>query len=106
MAKLTEAKIQELKTQFADLVCVKSPAGSELVFRKPKRLEFDQWFDNRDKGTTAALSLARQCLVYPSAEEFMAELEACPFLLMCKSGVVDSITDLAGADGEVSSKKL
>lgn len=107
MPQLTEDKIAELKTQHKELVCVRTQDGHDLVFRKPKRLEYDQWFDQRNT-TPAGLSLAQQCLVFPSPQEFMAVLEERPGVLMCNQGVVDSITDLAGGDGGTSatSKKL
>ncbi len=103
---LDNAKIAELKAAHKDLIHIQTQAGSDLVFRKPKRLEFDQWFDARDKGSQSGLSLAQQCLVYPTPQEFMAALEDTPGILMCKDGVVDAITDLAGADGGASKKKL
>lgn len=103
---LDQAKIAELKAAHSDLICIEVQDGQQLVFRKPKRLEFDQWFDNQAKGSQAALSLAQQCLVYPTPQEFMAALEKYPGVLTCKSGIADSITDLAGADGSVVSKKL
>lgn len=105
MPQLDDAKIQELKSQHKELIAVRTSDGQDLVFRKPKRLEFDQWFDNRNE-TSAGLSLAQQCLVYPTLQEFMGVLDERPGILMCKNGVVDSITDMAGADGGASSKKL
>jgi hypothetical protein len=103
---LDNAKIQELKAVHKELVLIETKSGIDLVFRKPKRLEYDQWFDAREKGSQAALSLAQQCLVHPSPQEFMEALEDTPGILMCKDGVVDAITDLAGADGGASKKKL
>ncbi len=104
MPQLTEEKIAELKSQHKDLIAIEA-SGQQLVFRKPRRLEFDQWFDNRNV-TSSGLSLAQQCLVFPSAQEFMTVLDSLPGILMCRSGIVDSITDLAGADGGASAKKL
>jgi hypothetical protein len=104
MPQLDEAKIAELKSQNKDLVAIEA-GGNHLVFRKPRRLEFDQWFDKRNE-TSAGLSLAQQCLVFPTAQEFMATLEDRPGILMCSKGIVDSITDLAGMDGGASAKKL
>ncbi len=103
---LDDAKIQELKAKYTDLVSVESAGGDVMVFRKPRRLEYDQWFDGREKGSQAALNLAQQCLVYPDKQGMMTILEANPALLMCKSGILDAITDLAGADGGSISKKL
>jgi hypothetical protein len=103
---IDDAKIQELKAKYKDLIAVQASDGTTLVFRKPKRLEFDQWWDNREKGSQTGLSLAQQCLVHPTQQEMMATLEETPGLLMCRNGVVDSITDLAGADGGATSKKL
>lgn len=103
---LDQAKIAELKAAHPDLICIEVQDGQQLVFRKPKRLEFDQWFDNQGKGSQAALGLAQQCLVYPTPQDFMTVLEKYPGVLMCKNGIADSITDLAGADGSTTSKKL
>lgn len=103
---LTPEKIAELKAAHADLICIEVADGQQMVFRKPKRLEFDQWFDAQSKGSQAALALSQQCLVYPTPQEYMAVLEKYPGVLMCKNGIADSITDLAGADGSATSKKL
>lgn len=104
MTQLTEEQIAELKSHHKELIAFEVN-GQPLVFRKPKRLEFDQWFDKRSE-SNAGLSLARQCLVFPTAQEFMAVLEERPGVLMCREGIVDSITDLAGADGGITAKKL
>ncbi len=103
---LDKAKIAELKAAHKDLICIETQSGQQLVFRKPKRLEFDQWFDARERGSQSGLSLSQQCLVYPTPQEYMAALEEHPGVLMCKNGIVDSITDLAGADGSATAKKL
>lgn len=105
--KLTEEKVQELKsTHGPELICIETSDGQQMVFRKPRRLEFNQWYDNQVKGTAAAESLARQCLVFPGDQEFMAVLEKFPGVLMCKNGIADNLTDMVGADGSASAKKL
>ncbi len=107
MTPLTPEKIQELKATHKELICIELPTGEQLVFRKPKRLEFDLWSDSREKGSQAGRELAQTCLVYPTNQEFMAVLEENAGILMCKNGVVDSITDMAGADGSaLTAKKL
>lgn len=103
---LDDAKIADLKAKHPELIGVQAASGDTLVFRKPKRLEYDQWFDARDKGSQAALGLAQQCLVYPERAELLAALDAQPALLMCRGGILDAITDLAGADGGATAKKL
>lgn len=105
---IDDAKIAELKAKFKDLIAVQAPDKSVLVFRKPKRLEYDQWFDNRTKGSQYGLALAQQCLVHPTAQEFVAVLDEYPGILMCPDGIVDAISDMAGFDdaGSVTKKKL
>lgn len=105
MPQLTDAKIAELKTAHKDLVCIEI-GGHQLVFRKPKRLEFDQWLDSTATKSQAALALSQQCLVFPTPQEYMAVIEEYPAVVSCKAGIVDTVTDLAGADGGVSAKKL
>lgn len=103
---LEDAKIAELKSQYPDIVGLQTANGTVLVFRKPKRLEYDQWFDAREKGSQSALGLASQCLVYPDRPGMMAALDAQPALLMCRGGILDAITDLAGMEGGATTKKL
>lgn len=109
MAKLTEEQVAKLKSVHPVLIALETKSGHQLVFRKPKRIEFDQYFDKRakDEGSVSqhALSFAQQCLVYPTPQEFLAVLEETPFLLMCAKGVIDSLTDLSGSPEEVAEVK-
>lgn len=70
-----------------------------FVFRKPKRQEYNRWFDKRrDAPTEAATELAQSCLVHPERAEYIAALDKRPALLMQDQGFLDVCTDLAGAD--------
>ena len=104
---MDDAKIAELKQQHGpDLGLVTAPDGSELVFRAPKRLEYDQWYDKRNEGSAPARQLAQSCLVFPDRATMIAVLDRYPYMLQGKGGFLDIITDLAGADGAVTAKKL
>lgn len=105
---LDQPQIDQLKVKHgSDLVLVTSPDGTELVFRKPTRAEYDAWYDKRDRATTAGRMLAQSCIVYPDIPGLMEALDRQPALLMCAKGIVDSITDLAGAEvGTTQSKKI
>lgn len=105
---ISEQKVIELKSKHGDeLIEVEAADGTSLVFRKPRRQEYDRWFDTReDKGSAAARELATACLVEPGYEAFIAVLDRQPAFLMCKGGVLDAITDLAGFAGGSKPKKL
>lgn len=100
--------IEGLKSQHGpDLCGVKTRDGSILVFRRPTRLEYDRWFDTREKSpSSAARELAQSCIVHPGRDAMIAALDAQPALLMCKGGISDALTDLAGLDQETELKKL
>jgi hypothetical protein len=104
---LDEKKIHELKAAHGKDLTVIEVDGTQLVFRKPKRQEYDHWFDNRDKGSSAARELAQATLVYPDREAFIAALDAQPARLSGRNGILDAIVDLAGASDMVTpGKKL
>lgn len=104
---LQESQIAELKTAHGKLGLVTSASGAELVFRKPRRAEYDRWFDKREESpTTAARELAQACLVYPDRDGMIAVLDDQPSLLMCGNGIIDTVTDLAGAVGGAAQKKI
>jgi hypothetical protein len=100
--------VEDLKAKHGPNLCgVKTRDGAVLVFKRPSRQEYDRWFDTRDKApSSAARELAQACLVYPERNDMIAALEAQPALLMCKGGISDAITDLAGLDQETELKKL
>jgi hypothetical protein len=104
---MEDAKIAELKQKHGnDLIMVTAPDGTEVVFRPPQRLEYDQWYDKRNDGSAPARQLAQSCLVYPDRAAMAAVLDRYPYVLQGKDGFIDVITDLAGADGGVTAKKL
>lgn len=107
--QLSEETIEDLKQKHGDkLIAVSSKSGDVLVFRAPKRLEYDRWMDTREeKGTVAAVTLAKQTIVHPGRDELMRVLEEQPAILMCKGGIFDAISMLAGLEDEaVEIKKL
>lgn len=109
---LTAEKEAELVSKHGEgnLWLVSAP-NATLVFRRPTRVEYDRWFDKTNKKdqspTVAARELAQAALVFPGADEFRAALDQRPALLMCKGGILDNLTDMAGSDTEdVETKKL
>jgi hypothetical protein len=71
---LDEKKIAELKAEHgSDLAGVQAADGTVLVFRKPKRVEYDRWFDRRaENPTTSARELATCTIVYPDSGTMVA----------------------------------
>ncbi len=106
--ELDATTIAKLKAAHGEaLSLVQAADGSQLVFRKPNRLEYDRWFDKREeKRSEAGRELAQSCIVYPDASALFSVLERQPALLMCQNGCVSAITDLAGFEGVPSPKKL
>lgn len=104
---LDEKTIQELKDKHGtDLVAIESKSGP-LVFRKPKRQEYDRWYDTQTQNKTqSGRELAQSTCVYPDVPSMFAAIDAQPALLMRRGGIIDSVCDLAGTEGEISSKKL
>lgn len=106
---LDDQTIATLKsTHGPKLGVVTAANGAELVFRKPRRVEYDRWFDKREESPTAAArELAQSTLIYPDDRNAMiAVLDEQPSLLMCGNGIIDTITDLAGAVGGAAQKKI
>ena len=102
---LTEEQIKEFKAKHGQLAAV-TIGETTLVFRKPKRQEYDAWFEKRDEAPAqAALQLAQQCLVQPTYPEMLAALDDQPFALQGADGIMSALLDLAGL-GSVSRKKL
>lgn len=105
---LDDKKIAELKDAHGQDLTLVQAGSTQLVFRKPKRQEYDAWFDKRDNGTQPARELVQACLVYPEREGFIAALDARPALLMARGGPLDAVVKLAGdiTGEDVISKKL
>lgn len=104
---LTEAELNELKDKHGTIVAVEAPTGT-LVFRKPKRAEYDRWFDksqaDKAKASEHARELAQSCLVHPSRDGFLAALDDCPSLLCGE--VLTAVTSLCGLQTNYEIKKL
>ncbi len=107
---LDDATIEQLKnTHGKQLAMVSTSTGSDLVFRKPKRQEYNAWNDKAQaEPSTAAYNMALQCIVHPGQEALTAALDAQPALLLQSNGVLDAITDLAnlGVKETAPQKKL
>lgn len=103
---IDEKTIADLKSVHGKLGVVTSSTGGELVFRKPKRAEYDRWFDSREESPTkAARELAQSCLVHPDREGMISALDEQPALLMCGNGIIDTLTDLAGVSTANAAQK-
>lgn len=98
MTELTESKILELKQAHGAKLCAIVIGEIECVFRKPRRVEYDRWYnkysDGKDK-SQASLELALSTLVFPSQAEFKAALDEEPAALTTR--VDTEIIKLAGA---------
>lgn len=109
MSQVDPKLVEELKAKHGnDLIGINTADGTLLVFRKPRRQEYDRWFDERSQSPSqAGRALALSCIAHPSSEELTAALDAYPALLMCEGGIVGSLAELAGADrGSDKAKKL
>jgi hypothetical protein len=105
---IPEDKVKELKEQHGELVCV-TVGGSDLVFRRPNRTEYDRWFDqmqvSKEQSSRHARELAKACRVYPDETGFDAAINLKPAALT--TDVINAVTELAGlASEETAIKKL
>ena len=99
------ALISQLKSAHGDELGAVEYDGTMFVFKKPKRQEYNRWFDKRrDAPSEAASELTQSCLVHPAREAFIAALDKRPALLMQEQGFLDVCTDLAGADENAKGK--
>lgn len=105
---IPEDKVKTLKEQHGELVCV-TVGGTELVFRRPNRTEYDRWFDqmqaDKAQASRHARQLAKVCRVYPDEAGFDAAIDLRPAALT--TDVINAITELAGLGSEENTiKKL
>jgi hypothetical protein len=106
MPSLTDEQIAQFKSQHGPHLAAVDVGDAVLVFRKPKRQEYDRWFEKRGESPpTAARELAQQCLVHPSFPELMTVLDDKPAVLSGGDGILDAILELAGL-GVSTQKKL
>lgn len=105
---LDAKKVAELKAAHGEsLIGVQDKDGTVLVFRKPKRIEYERWLVRSEKdANSAGRELAKACLCHPNEDGLDAVLDKYPALLRRNGGIIASIIDLAGVEGEVESKKL
>lgn len=110
--QLDEAKIAQLKAQYGDSLRTFTYSAAPdvlLVLRCPNRHEHGRWLDKRNepgKTAEAARELAQACCVFPDAGALASLLEKYPFVLTRRDGIVDTLIDMAGAEGETIVKKL
>lgn len=103
---LTDTEIAALKEKHGQhLAAVTVADGSVLVFRKPKRQEYDHWFEKRESAPqSAARELAQQCLVFPGYDALLSTLDSSPAVLSGNGGIMDALLDLAGLGGATQKK--
>lgn len=98
MATIDQKTIDELKEKHGDKLSL--VAG--VVFRKPKRGEWDRYTDkllaDKNQMSRAARELAASCVVWPNQETMNAALEDRPALLL--NQFLSCLTEMAGGDEE------
>lgn len=106
---LDEKTILALKAQHGeDLAAITLPDETQLVFRKPNRMEYERWFDKRtEQPTKSARELCSTTHVWPEGA-FQAAYDKWPAILTSVGGMLDAVTILAGmsAGEAVPPKKL
>jgi hypothetical protein len=106
---MDDTQIAKLKDQHgADLALVEANDGTELVFKKPARAEYNRWFNKREEDPSgAALQLAASCLVHPAYDQMILALDKQPALLMGGGGISAALILLAGVQdgGEIRKPK-
>jgi hypothetical protein len=108
VAQLDEAAIAKLKAEHGDVAVANFPDGSQFVFRRPKRAEYDLWQDSKDRDvsrSTSARQLAQACLLTPGYGELLAALEQWAGALLCSDGILDALVGMAGGIGGVVTVK-
>lgn len=86
--------LDALEAEHKRIGCVRIEETDQIiVFRKPKRAEYDSWMDS-DKKQKNQYRLAIDCLLFPSEKEFKDILEEFPAAL--GSACVECILGLAG----------
>lgn len=95
----TSSLIAQLKTEHGQIGSIEmEEEGIVLYFRRPKRQEYDAWYElQSDSPVKAGRVLAESCIINGTRADLMAALEKKPAILTCGNGIVDLLTDLAGA---------
>ncbi len=93
-------QVDALKRDHGELRLISARIG-DLVFRKPKRVEWDKYTDKMgsDNGnrSTHSRELAQSCLVFPTPEGMREILDDQPALLL--NEVIDTLGEMAGFGG-------
>lgn len=99
----TEEQINQWKQQYSEVYCI-IVGEKSYYLRKPNRAEYKRFIDTVTRSTyDAALTLALACLLDPSKEEFMSEMEINPGLHLQISA---ELQERIGGSQAVSSKNL
>ncbi len=105
---LTDQQISDLKNRYPgqELTLVEADDTTDLVFKKPVRMEYNRWINTTENDkSAAALQLATACLVYPTYDQMIAALDKQPALLLKPDGIRTAILSLAGLDDEARKPK-
>lgn len=113
---LSEGQIAELKSKHGpDLVHVED-AGTDFVFRRPRKAEWARYVENLSSGdrkqtkVTTFARLCQDCLVYPEIETGKPDVGALNNFFDAKPGapsnIAGELNDLAGAGDGLSVGKL
>lgn len=98
--EFTDEQVAAWKREHGELRSIRARSGS-LVFRKPKRVEWDKYTDRMgaDNGnrSTHSRELAQSCLVFPTPEGMREILDDQPALLL--NEVIDTLGEMAGFGG-------
>lgn len=102
---MDESPIEALKREHGEVYVI-SAAGCEIAVRMPTVHEFERFQDSiasdKKKGTRALAQLVRDCLVFPSREEYDAIVARRPGLPVSFGS---EVVKIAGLVDEVEAKK-
>ena len=99
----TEEQIKEWKERHGEVLCI-TAGDKDYYLRKPVRAEYKRFIDTLPQSAyDASLTLVAACLLSPSREELMQDINLNPGLHLLLSG---ELQNAAGGSLAVSSKKL
>lgn len=103
MPKPSEEQITNLKAQYGELFSI-TVGDDDYILKKAGRPQVKRFIDTVQKSPyESSVALVRDCLVFPSQDEFARAADANPNLAILISG---EFQDLTGGLSQVSSKKL
>lgn len=96
---LSQEDITKLETEHKRIAVVKAAGGEwQVVYKKPSRAQYKQFrsrINNADLAADATEQLARQLVVYPSAEAFDALLDEWPGIAEASSKALLHLSGMA-----------